>query len=161
MENKRFHKMFVSKTAFVLLVAFGAVVGVTVTAATYPCHNVTEVREMPSRLTVLTLMMLLQDLTQLAAFPDVVRSLPPGAIIARSLREEPRTRRTMLAVFGGLVVSEVVSFIAVFTTLRTLKRNARCFTRKTYRLHLQLTALILLQVIPRSVLDENICARRF
>lgn len=52
----------------------------------------------------------------------------------------------MVGVFGGLVFSEAVSFGVAFVILRTLKRNAGFFTTKTYRLHIQLTALLLLQV---------------
>lgn len=63
----------------------------------------------------------------------------------------------MILLSGGLVGTELVSLGAVFAILRTLQKNAHSFTPKTYRLHLQLTALLLLQVRRRYLPSVVFC----
>lgn len=84
------------------------------------------------------------------SYPEIVGLIPHGAVIVYMEKEAALTHWIMGGLFGGLLLSELVSLGVVFVVLRTLKRNAKSFSAKTYRMHLQLTALILLQVIMPS-----------
>ncbi|KAH7720004.1 hypothetical protein AAVH_12536 [Aphelenchoides avenae] len=57
----------------------------------------------------------------------------------------------MLTVVSGVVVAALVGFGAVYAILRTLRKNAISFSSRTYRLHVQLTVLLLAQLSLPSV----------
>ncbi|KAH7720398.1 hypothetical protein AAVH_12113 [Aphelenchoides avenae] len=120
MEDQRFYEFFVSKAGFVAFIFFGIVMAGGVAALAYGFVDVTE------------------NLTQFAVeLPELAAALPHGTILARMKTEESWTVRSTLALFGGLALSELVSFVAVFVIMRTLKRNARYMSKKTYRLQVQ------------------------
>lgn len=47
----------------------------------------------------------------------------------------------------GLALAQAFSIVAVFGMLHALRKNVSSFTAKTYRLHRQLTFLLLAQVL--------------
>lgn len=46
----------------------------------------------------------------------------------------------------GFVVTEAVCFGVVYAILKVLRRNVGKFSKKTYRIHVQLTLLVVIQV---------------
>ncbi|KAI1696731.1 serpentine type 7TM GPCR chemoreceptor srh domain-containing protein [Ditylenchus destructor] len=50
-------------------------------------------------------------------------------------------------VFASICVTEFVCFIIAFIILRMLRRNAHCFSKKTYKIHLHLTILLVVQLV--------------
>lgn len=50
------------------------------------------------------------------------------------------------AIFGGLVVAEVFSLLLAMATIRYLRENMSSFSAQTYRMHLQLIILLVIQV---------------
>ncbi|KAH7696738.1 hypothetical protein AAVH_36188, partial [Aphelenchoides avenae] len=115
MEDKRPYQWFVSKMGYVMFWALGVLVSV--------CNH----------------------LEHFSDYPGVVDLIPRNAIVIYMEKYLASTHWIMMGLFGGLLVSELVSLGVVFMVLRTLRRNAGNFSKKTYRLHLQLTALLLLQ----------------
>lgn len=55
------------------------------------------------------------------------------------------------AVFGGFALAEVVSLLLATATIRFLRRHATAFSPQTYRLHLQLIVVLIVQVRMDSV----------
>jgi len=55
-------------------------------------------------------------------------------------------KSAMAAVFSGVLVSELFSFFAAYAILKRLARNSAIFSAKTYRMHHQLTLLLVMQL---------------
>ncbi|KAH7714996.1 Protein SRN-1 [Aphelenchoides avenae] len=129
MEDKRPYQWFVSKMGYVMFWALGVLVSVCVVFALSNCFLVQR-----------------NHLEHFSDYPGVVDLIPRNAIVIYMEKRLASTHWIMMGLFGGLLVSELVSLGVVFKVLRTLRRNAGNFSKKTYRLHLQLTALLLLQL---------------
>lgn len=50
------------------------------------------------------------------------------------------------AMFGGLILAEVFPLLLAVATIRYLRQNATSFSPQTYRMHLQLILLLVIQV---------------
>lgn len=49
-------------------------------------------------------------------------------------------------IFIGFLVSEIIAVSSVFFILKILRKNAASFSAQTYKLHRQLTVLLIIQV---------------
>ncbi|KAH7713768.1 SRN-1 protein, partial [Aphelenchoides avenae] len=83
---------------------------------------------------------------QFSSYPGVAELVPRDAIVVSMEKSLSSTHWILAGVFGGLLISELISVGVVSVVLRSLRKNASSFSPKTYRLHLQLTALLLLQL---------------
>lgn len=79
-------------------------------------------------------------------YPTALALVKPDMVIIYLDTSLAWAKWMMLVVVLGIVLASVISFGAVFAILRTLRKNARSFSARTYRLHLQLTVLLLAQV---------------
>lgn len=78
---------------------------------------------------------------------EAARPLLKDDIVIIYLRTDvPWATLMMLTVVSGVIVAALVGFGAVYAILRTLRKNAVSFSSRTYRLHVQLTVLLLAQV---------------
>lgn len=50
------------------------------------------------------------------------------------------------AIFGGFALAEVVCLLLATATIRFLRQNATSFSPQTYRLHIQLIVVLVVQV---------------
>lgn len=83
---------------------------------------------------------------QAAQFPEVLTLFKDGDVLI-VLGTNGWLVWLLASVVAGLVLAQVFSIVAVIGMLLTLRKNSSSFTARTYRLHLQLTFLLLAQVI--------------
>ncbi|KAH7695330.1 hypothetical protein AAVH_37612, partial [Aphelenchoides avenae] len=76
---------------------------------------------------------------------EALSLLRPGVPVAAIDDDKVWVRVGFPCIFFGLILSEAVSFGVVYVILRTLRAHSASFSAKTYRMHLQLTVLLLVQ----------------
>ncbi|KAH7694614.1 hypothetical protein AAVH_38335, partial [Aphelenchoides avenae] len=89
--------------------------------------------------------------TMMYKYPTALALVKPDMVIIYLDTSLAWAKWMMLVVVLGIVLASVISFGAVFAILRTLRKNARSFSARTYRLHLQLTVLLLAQLTSPTV----------
>ncbi|KAH7707214.1 hypothetical protein AAVH_25565 [Aphelenchoides avenae] len=124
LEDQRYYRMFVTKPAYVGFQSFGVFVSVAVGVVMY--HGFITEREEAVRL--------------VAKYPESLWLLRPGLPVAALDYE----KTWVLIAFSCIFFA--VSFGVVYMILRTLRAHSASFSAKTYRMHMQLTALLLVQV---------------
>lgn len=70
----------------------------------------------------------------------------PGIPVAAIDDDKAWVPIAFACIFFGLLLSEAVSFGVVYVILKTLRAHSASFSAKTYRVHLQLTVLLVVQV---------------
>lgn len=62
-----------------------------------------------------------------------------------------------VSILCGTVLAETVSFMVAFGIIRTLRQHATSFSIRTYKMHLQLTFLLIAQVVVSFIKHIIIC----
>lgn len=72
--------------------------------------------------------------------------VPPGAILICLDTNLKWSQWMIVILISSMVVAEFVSFGVSYGIMKTLSKNSRGFSAKTYRMHRQLTYLLVAQV---------------
>lgn len=69
---------------------------------------------------------------QFSTYPGIADLVPRDAIVVHLMKRLSSTHWILAGVFGGLLISVLLSVGVVFVVLRTLRKNASSFSMKTY-----------------------------
>ncbi|KAH7707215.1 hypothetical protein AAVH_25566 [Aphelenchoides avenae] len=130
LEDTRYHQLLVTKAARVGGQSFGVCVSIAVGTVLYKGF----ITERGAALELVR------------NFPASVPLLRPELPVAALDYKKPWVLIAFSCIFFGLILSEAVSFGVVYVIIRTLRAHSASFSAKTYRMHLQLTVLLLVQL---------------
>uniref|UniRef100_A0A915E8J4 Uncharacterized protein n=1 Tax=Ditylenchus dipsaci TaxID=166011 RepID=A0A915E8J4_9BILA len=82
----------------------------------------------------------------LPEFQAVIKDIANGQVIVNLNPFEWPTIRMAIVLIFGFMAAQVAAFLLGFATLRNLNRNARFFSQKTFRMHLQFTVVLCIQI---------------
>ncbi|KAI1705197.1 serpentine type 7TM GPCR chemoreceptor srh domain-containing protein [Ditylenchus destructor] len=129
LDDGKYYRMFMSKPSFVichLILAFVAI-GITV-----PFHFGLEADSNVSKF--------------VSKYPSAAKILNEESVILYMSSDNSWMKRMMLVMVFGMAFAEVCSLAMAFGIILHLKRSSAFFSAKTYRMHLQLTFLLIAQL---------------
>ncbi|KAI1722398.1 serpentine type 7TM GPCR chemoreceptor srh domain-containing protein [Ditylenchus destructor] len=127
-ENRKVHHIFMKPITLVLMQIFWQLLALAFSIPAYECFTNSERFREAYRTWGLPLPYISPD--EVGLFMEYV----------------PRTRTYAEFIVGGFVLSEILCFLIAYLIFRNLKKNSHHFSKKTYRIHLQLTLLLVIQL---------------
>ncbi|KAI1719840.1 serpentine type 7TM GPCR chemoreceptor srh domain-containing protein [Ditylenchus destructor] len=129
LEDLRYHRWFLSKTGYMVFHFIGLIFCILISVSFY--YSVADIDKISA---------------VIGKYPEAVELVPPGAILICLDTNLKWSQWMIVILISSMVVAEFVSFGVSYGIMKTLSKNSRGFSGKTYRMHRQLTYLLVAQL---------------
>uniref|UniRef100_A0A915DBE0 Uncharacterized protein n=1 Tax=Ditylenchus dipsaci TaxID=166011 RepID=A0A915DBE0_9BILA len=129
LDNKRYYEMFMSKFSFIFFHCLGVFF---VSGTSIPSFYSLAPKE--------------DFFPIISKYPESLAYIQPDSIFICINTNQTYAAVTGLSILSGTVLAESVSFAVAFGIIKTLRANVESFSAKTYKMHLQLTFLLIAQL---------------
>ncbi|KAI1723855.1 serpentine type 7TM GPCR chemoreceptor srh domain-containing protein [Ditylenchus destructor] len=129
LEDLRYHRWFLSKMGYLVFHFIGLIFCTVISVSFY--YSVADIDKISA---------------VIGKYPEAVELVPPGAILICLDTNLKWSQWMIVILISSMVVAEFVSFGVSYGIMKTLSKNSRGFSAKTYRMHRQLTYLLVAQL---------------